>query len=144
VRVHIEQRNLPTYTLAQLRSGRLGPSLRLSPIADCFDRQAIAAMKPPPRPCLMTFGNGTLTGTMAIKDLTVTLTGAAGRPVFDTTGLAGNYEVDLKWTPTLRDDTTDAVSIFTAVQEQLGLKLESASAPLDVLIVDHSERPTAN
>jgi uncharacterized protein (TIGR03435 family) len=92
---------------------------------------------------MMTFGTGTLTGTMSIKDLAVTLTGASGRPVFDKTGLAGNYEVDLKWTPTLGADTS-AVSIFTALQEQLGLKLESATAPLDVLIVDRVERPTAN
>ena len=143
--VHIEQRTLPTYDLLQVRPGRLGPALRQSPIKDCFDRAAIAAMKPPPRPCMMTFGNGTLTGTMTLKDLSVTLTGASGRPVFDKTGLAGNYEVDLKWTPTLRDGAAgDAASIFTAVQEQLGLKLENATAPLDVLIVDHIEHPTAN
>jgi uncharacterized protein (TIGR03435 family) len=144
VEVHVERRNLPTYNLVQLQSGQLGPGLRMSPIKDCLDRQAIAAMKPPPRPCMMTFGTGTLTGTMSIKDLAVTLTGASGRPVFDQTGLAGNYEVDLKWTPTLRDDSSDAVSIFTAVQEQLGLKLEGASAPLDVLIVDRVDRPTPN
>ena len=143
--VHVEQRTLPTYDLLQLRSDRFGPGLRKSPISDCFDRAAIAAIKPPPRPCMMTFGNGTLTGTMTMQDLTVTLTGASGRPVFDRTNLPGNYEVDLKWTPTLRDDAVgDTVSIFTAVQEQLGLKLESATAPLDVLIVDHIERPSAN
>ena len=93
---------------------------------------------------MMTFGTGTLTGTMSMKDLTVTLTGASGRPVFDKTGLAGNYEVDLKWTPALGADTSDTVSIFTALQEQLGLKLESATAPLDVLIVDRVQRPSAN
>lgn len=143
--VHLEQRSLPTYNLVVLRADRLGSSLRRSPIANCLDREAIAAMKPPPRPCMMTFGNGTLTGTMTMQDLTVTLTGASGRPVFDRTNLPGNYEVDLKWTPTLRDDAGgDAVSIFTAVQEQLGLKLESAAAPLDVLIVDHIDRPSAN
>ncbi len=71
------------------------------------------------------------------------LSGASGRTVFDRTGLAGNYEFDLRWTA-LTSDTApsdDAVSIFTAVQEQLGLKLESSTAPLDVLIVERSNVP---
>jgi uncharacterized protein (TIGR03435 family) len=69
----------------------------------------------------------------------------AGRPVFERTGLTGGYDFDLKWTPGLAADPAGtSVSIFTALQEQLGLKLESATAPLDVLVVDHVERPTAN
>lgn len=61
--------------------------------------------------------------------------------MIDKTGLDGNYELDLKFS---RAATDDAVSVFTAVQEQLGLRLKSATAPLDVLIVEHMERPTAN
>ena len=146
VRVHVEQRELATYDLVLARpDGRLGPAIRLSPIHNCLDRAAIAAMIPPPRPCMMTFGSGTLTGTMTIDDLAVTLAGASGRPVFNRTGLTGNYEIDLKWTPTVGGDSTgDTVSVFTAVQEQLGLKLESASASLDVVILDAVNRPTAN
>jgi uncharacterized protein (TIGR03435 family) len=146
VRVHVEQRDLPTYNLVLARSdGRLGPAVRLSPIRDCLDRAAIAAMTPAPRPCMMQFGSGTLGGTMTVANLAATLTGASGRPVFDRTGLTGNYELDLKWTPTLAGDAgPETVSIFTALQEQLGLKLEPASAPLDVLIVDGVDRPTAN
>lgn len=116
--VHIERRDLPTYNLVQSGDGRPGPSLRPSPIKDCFDRQAIAALRPPPRPCGLTSSGGTLTGTMAIRELVVTLTGASGRPVFDKTSLTGNFEIDLKWTPSLTGDAPrdDSVSIFTAVQ----------------------------
>jgi uncharacterized protein (TIGR03435 family) len=144
--VHKETRDLPIYNLVVGRAdGRLGPSLRLARVEDCFDREAIAKLNPPPPPCRTTFGTGTLTGTMTLDNLAIWLTGASGRPVFNRTGLAGFYEVDLAWTAGLGPDSDGSTaSIFTAVQEQLGLKLESATAPLDVLIVDHVERPTAN
>lgn len=150
IQAHVERRVLPTYNLVLARDdGRLGSSLRLSPIRNCLDKEERAralALTPPARDCFITFGSGTLTGTLKLDDLTGTLTLASGREVFNRTGLSGNYEVDLRWTPSItgeppRDDT---VSIFTAVQEQLGLRLDSGSAPLDVLIVDHVERPTAN
>jgi uncharacterized protein (TIGR03435 family) len=61
----------------------------------------------------------------------------------DRTGLAGTLDVDLHWSPGVATASdTDAVSIFAAVQEQLGLKLESATGPVDVLVIDHVERPT--
>ena len=141
VSVHVETRALPTYNLTRLQPDRLGPSLVKSPIADCNNRAAIAAISPPPRPCGFGPQPGGLTGTVSPATLASLLTTASGRPVFDKTGLQGNYEFDIRFSRGVSDD---AVSIFTAVQEQLGLKLESATAPLDVLIVDHVERPTAN
>ena len=57
--------------------------------------------------------------------------------------VSDHYDIDLKWTP-LPDANSDNVSIFTAVQEQLGLKLESETAPLDVVVVDRIERPREN
>lgn len=69
------------------------------------------------------------------------------RPVVDQTGLTGRYDFRLKWTfdeskaPT---DGTAAPSLFTAVQEQLGLKLDAVKAPADVLVVDKVEKPGAN
>jgi uncharacterized protein (TIGR03435 family) len=146
---HIEQRERPIYNLVLPRAdGRTGPSLRKSPIADCLDpaqRAAAAAMTPSARPCGFSAEPGNYSGTAKVSDLTTMLSGASGRPVFDRTGLAGNYEFDLRWTALTGDTAaTDAVSIFTAVQEQLGLKLESATATLEVLIVDRMERPTPN
>lgn len=69
------------------------------------------------------------------------------RPVIDGTPLAGDFDIDLEFTPpgarlngALADD--QGVSIFTAVQEQLGLKLEPARAPVDVFVIDSVEQPT--
>ena len=83
-----------------------------------------------------------------------------GRTVVDRSGLTGVYDLDLKWTPenlpqrapgTAPDQPINingisidpnGPSIFTALQEQLGLKLESMKGPVDVLVIDHIEKPT--
>jgi uncharacterized protein (TIGR03435 family) len=86
-----------------------------------------------------------------------------GRTILDQTGLKGNYKLELHWTPDLSPsgvlrgpadatsaaDTTTASdssgpSIFTAIQEQLGLKLESTKGPVEVIVIDHIERPSEN
>lgn len=76
-----------------------------------------------------------------INELTVQLKS----PVVDRTSLNGFYNYTLRWTP---DDETpsadDAPSLFTAVQEQLGLKLERVKAPVQVLVIDRIERPSSN
>jgi uncharacterized protein (TIGR03435 family) len=66
-----------------------------------------------------------------------------GRVVVDRTGLEGKYDLKLEWA---REESADAsrASIFTALQEQLGLKLESSKEPVEVLIVDHVEKPSGN
>jgi uncharacterized protein (TIGR03435 family) len=68
------------------------------------------------------------------------------RNVIDQTGLNGEYDFILRWVPDAadRDSVPDGPSIFTAVQEQLGLKLESGKAPVDAIIVDHVEKPSPN
>jgi uncharacterized protein (TIGR03435 family) len=80
------------------------------------------------------------------------LSGLAGRRVLNKTGLMGRYDVDLRYTPDLGQpgaapeptDSPDGQSLFGALQTQLGLKLESTRGPVEVLIVDHIERLTAN
>jgi uncharacterized protein (TIGR03435 family) len=70
---------------------------------------------------------------------------AADRPVFDKTGMAGTYDFTLNWSPSsLSDGNPNDPSIFTAMQEQLGLKLLPARAPVDFLVIDHAERPPRN
>ena len=69
------------------------------------------------------------------------------RPVVNHTGLNGGFNFTLHWAPdNLRDpdDGADDVSIFTAVGEQLGLRLRTAKAPVEVLVIDHVERPSEN
>lgn len=70
------------------------------------------------------------------------------RPIIDRTGLSGMYEVKLEWTPARQAqnaDTAPGPSLFTAVNEQLGLKLEARKGPVEILIVDSAEKvPTEN
>ena len=74
--------------------------------------------------------------------------GILNRPVVDQTGLTGRFDLRLTWTPegpSAAKESADAPpDIFTAIQEKLGLKLISAKAPVDVLMIDHVERPSAN
>ena len=151
---HVEQRDLPVYNLTRAQpAGQLGPFLERSTF-DCSNlaaRKQEAAAASAARPgrllCGFSDSSGGLFdgGGITLETLAQILTGPAGRPVFDRTGLTGGYNVLLKWTPLATDTPpADAVSIFTAVQEQLGLKLESGTAPLDVLVVDRIERPSEN
>jgi uncharacterized protein (TIGR03435 family) len=71
------------------------------------------------------------------------------RQVVDKTGLTGKYDFTIRFSPDNAatqesPSTADAPSIFTALQEQLGLKLEPAKAPVDSLVIDHIERPSEN
>ncbi|HEY1307974.1 MAG TPA: TIGR03435 family protein [Vicinamibacterales bacterium] len=84
--------------------------------------------------------------SVRITDLLPILSSVTGRLVLDRTGIEGRFEVELKWASasTTQDAKTDAVSIFTAVREQLGLTLESATEALDTVVIDRIDRPTAN
>ena len=69
------------------------------------------------------------------------------RPVVDQTGLKGQYDFALKYTYDESRAPTDGSappSLFTAIQEQIGLKLEPVKAPAEVLVIDHVEQPSAN
>jgi uncharacterized protein (TIGR03435 family) len=145
---HVERRDLPVYFLVVARGdGRLGPGLRRSSV-DCNDpearKKAAATAGDTRMVCGITFNTGAfMAGGADVSTMLGTLTAASGRAVLDRTGLTGAYDFELKWTP-LPDPNSDNVSIFTAVQEQLGLRLESGTAPLDVLVIDRIERPSEN
>jgi uncharacterized protein (TIGR03435 family) len=76
----------------------------------------------------------------------------AGRPVFDKTGLTGTYDFEVEWVqdslrgagPDTAVSDSNGPSLFTAIQEQLGLKLEPGVAPFDTVVIDHAEKPDAN
>jgi len=90
-----------------------------------------------------------ITGT-SMKGLAGWLRGPAGRIVLDKTGLPGRYDISLRWTPedfsatAMSAPDTGGPSIFSALQEQLGLKLQLGKFPMDSLVVDHAERPSEN
>ena len=163
--LHTEQRELPIYALVLARSdGRLGSQLRASTV-DCVEviKAARGRGAPPPpltpgeRPmCGMRIGPGQLGGGgIPLDAFSGLLSQFVQRVVVDRTGLAGSFDIDLSWTPDqlpqggpppgappLPPIDPNGPSIFTAVQEQLGLKLESTRGQVDVLVIDSVARPT--
>lgn len=71
------------------------------------------------------------------------LTRVAGRPVLNRTGLSGHYDIEVEWSDD-DDEDSQMPTLFTAIREQLGLTLESQKAPVEVVVVDHIELPSAN
>jgi uncharacterized protein (TIGR03435 family) len=71
------------------------------------------------------------------------LSGQAGRPVIDNTGLKGEYDFRVQWGT---EETADASepSIFAALQEQLGLKLNATKGPIEIIVIDSAEKASAN
>ena len=78
---------------------------------------------------------------LQMPELARILSNYTDRPVIDRTGLQGRYGIKLDFS---LHDGDDRPIVFTAVQEQLGLKLEAGRAPIDMLIIDHIEKPTPN
>jgi uncharacterized protein (TIGR03435 family) len=134
LRVHRDKREMPVFALVRVRPNTLGPQMAKSTL-DCGAQLAACGFRGGPIGRIRTEAI-----TPAI--LSALFANATGRIVLDRTGLQGWFRVDLEWSP---DQTaTDKPSLFTAVQEQLGLKLESTKGPVDVLVIDHVERPSEN
>jgi uncharacterized protein (TIGR03435 family) len=161
--VHRETREFPAYT-PQLdrRDARLGPQLRRSTV-DCVamaaarGRSGGAPPAPPadrPQCGIRAAGGQMIAGGLPLSELAVVLSRIVQRVVIDQTGLTGTFDLDLNWTPDRTAPNApagvpaaadpDAPSIFTALKEQLGLKLEAAKRPVEVLVIDHVERPAPN
>jgi uncharacterized protein (TIGR03435 family) len=142
--VHYETRQLPAYALV-IANPKNGP--KLTPVEPAI---LASGLKEPG--AIHNIGRNQIRAEGApIAILVSVLTQQLGRPVVDRTGLQGNYNFTLKWTPDLTSASaappTDAdagPSIFTAVEEQIGLKLESTKAPTQVIVIDHAERPSDN
>jgi uncharacterized protein (TIGR03435 family) len=133
LRVHRDQRQMPIYALVRARSdGGLGPRFKQS-TPDCFQESAKCGFPGGPIGRIKA-------DAISMDILTQLLANATDRIVVDRTGLQGGFAIDLEWSP---DQTaSDKPSIFTATQEQLGLKLESTRGPVDVIVIDHVEKPT--
>lgn len=165
---HLETREMPIYELVLARSdGKLGPNIMPSK-GDCKALLSQRRGGPPPAPpqpgqpleCSMMLGAGNLNaGGMEIGQLARSLGQLVNRIVNDKTGLKGEYDFQLSFTPEGRGNPfvpgggappgVDAPaadpnrpSLFTALQEQLGLKLDSQKGPVEVLVIDSVEQPT--
>ena len=79
-----------------------------------------------------------------LRDLAFLLLLTTRQPVIDRTGLTGQFNFDLEFAPFDSEANSAAPSLFTALQEQLGLRLENTKAPLEGVVVDHAERPSEN
>ena len=125
---HRETREQPVYELVVAKGG-----LKMTKSADdavntmSFSSGAVSAMS---------------AKAMPISILVHFLSSAVRHPVVDKTGLEGNFDIKLQWTDS--NLSGDIPTIFTALPEQLGLRLESRKGPVQMLIVDHAERPTEN
>jgi len=164
--VHSESRELPVYALTVARpDGRLGP--RIKPAAtDCLALMTQAPggvpvqapRLPDGRPACGVTRDGTgrvMAGGTTMTMLAISmLTGPAGRLVVDRTGLTGAYDFDFEFAmdpapgaappPGGATAVSDRPGLFTALEEQLGLKLQATRAPIDVTVIDRVTPPTEN
>ena len=141
---HTETKEMPIYALVQAKGGS-----KPQPAKEVEGGNRGMRMQ-----------HGVLTGTSAPVDmLAKAMSDSVGRPVVDKTGLSGKFDWKLEWTPDAGQlqpkapgQTQEAApapdlsgpSLFTALQEQLGLKLESQKGPAPILVIDKVEKPSAN
>ena len=159
---HRETRQLPVYALVLARPDRrLGPNIRPAQ-ADCDAlrvQSAVAAKEgkpsPYPRntatyvPCSLRNAPGRITsGGFGFAEFLSALSVQTGRAVVDRTGLSGKWDLHVEYAPSPvaagAAADPDRPDLFTALQEQLGLKLESTTGPVQVFVIDRLERPTAD
>ena len=143
----LERRELQSYALVKARSdGKLGPNIKPA------EKPCVGPRGEAPLGIQCVQGGGAAGGARAIGipigQLAPLLSLVVGRPVVDRTGLTGVYDLELRFSGERVDGgpPTDpaAPSIFTAVQEQLGLKLEAEREVVEVLVIDRIDRPSDN
>ena len=157
LKVHRETRELPVYTMTLARGGL---KIRATKEGSCIPLDLNHSDQPSPNFCGRTTGkvNGDhisddAYGMSMAEIASRFLANRLDRPVIDETGLAGRFDVHLEFARDNAATTLDnpgaapdsaAPSIFTAVQEQLGLKLSPGKVPVEVLVIDHVEKPSEN
>jgi uncharacterized protein (TIGR03435 family) len=154
--VHKEMRAQPVYRLVHARNGKqLGPRLTRS-TQQCHVEITSGSLRAPVKRvtedgkpvCGMMLGRSIIGGGLTMKFLASALSGVTGRTVVDHTDLEGPFDFELRYAPPAGGaeppPPSDQPSVFTAVQEQLGLKLEAANEPIEVLVIDQVSMPTEN
>ena len=129
--VHRETKEQSVYFLV---AGKSGPRLKKAEPSDDPDAQHTRGDRPP----IQITRGGIFGHSMDMGLLAATLAQVAGYQVADHTGLSGIYDINLTWTP--EDSNGLGAELFAAIQEQLGLELESGQAPVEMLVIDHADR----
>jgi uncharacterized protein (TIGR03435 family) len=134
LKAHLQSKTMPVYDLVVDRGG---PKFQLT--QDDDQTNSTMNMRASNNDNILTAKDSSM------SDLAAALSDEVHRQVIDKTGIKGGADFTLKWTS---DEAADqggtVVSIFTAVEEQLGLKLQPAKGPVDTLVIDHAEMPSAN
>jgi uncharacterized protein (TIGR03435 family) len=148
--VHTETREASVFALVMARRDRqVGRGLRPAAL-DCVAAEAAGRVIGPPEPgqeplCESEIGDGIKGRGQPLSALARMLTVFVQRRVVDRTGLSGGFNFDLQFEAAAAGGTVDAASqVVTALQEQLGLRLESIRAPVDFIVVDNVAAATAN
>jgi uncharacterized protein (TIGR03435 family) len=144
LRIHRETREMPVFALTVDKDGP-----KLQPTQN--GRSGPGGLRAGQSRSNVTSAGGELSGSgIAIVKLMEMLVPQAGRPIIDRTNLAGTYDFSLKFAPLSANTTVPAGTdssapfFFTAIQEQLGLKLEAAKGPVEVLVIDSVAKPSEN
>lgn len=160
LKVHRENKVLPVYFLTVAKTGLKLPKPTEE---DCVESPPASGQRPlgPCASATVSFEPSTglyIAGRqVGMEDLIKVLSGMLQRPIIDKTDFSGKFDVNLRFVyeqeatagipnpwQTPDGDATGNPSIFTALQKQLGLRLVSARGPVEVLVVDHAERPSEN
>jgi uncharacterized protein (TIGR03435 family) len=146
LRIRRETREVPAYALVAERSG-----IKLRPAAE-----GECPVQQDPCGTFRTRPGEVIGRRVTVPRLAAILSGRSGRPVVDASGIGGTYDFDLKWTPDpsqlprgpAPDDLApfdpSGPSLFTAVEEQLGLRLQPTTAAAEHFIIEHAQRPSPN
>ncbi|MGB2591192.1 MAG: M56 family metallopeptidase [Candidatus Acidiferrum sp.] len=145
--LHSETKELSIYVLGVAGGG---PRLQEAKPGDTYSDGLKGLDGRPAGPHYMVLRSGEFTAqTQPMSSLARVLSRVLSRPVLDKTGLTGNYDFALQWTPDASQGAptpveSSASSIFSSIQEQLGLKLETQSSPVEVLVIDNAKQPSDN
>lgn len=132
LKTHFVEREQPVYELVPAKGG---PKLKPSESAEASGRRTVTGIEQR-HSTMQEFASSLYCPNCGRQ--------AADRPVLDKTGLSGYYDITLDWSSSNIQSDTPGPSIFTALEEQLGLKLQPAKAAIDFLVIDQAERPPQN
>jgi uncharacterized protein (TIGR03435 family) len=145
LKVHLQSEVLPIYEMVVAKGGpKITPVEPAGPDPDADKHKEFKDMG---RGSMMINNTALTAHDVPLENLAYSLSGKLGRTVVDKTGLKGKYDLSLTWSPddgSASSSDSSAPSLFTALQEQLGLRLQPAKGPVDTLVVDRIEMPSEN